>query len=592
MSTPTKEDLLAAITAYSPADSRPGFAKALEISGCESVEALRAAPEKWAGVIAGLKARTSSPSEQAFDRILDRIEETPDGAGTAKDWNEIAPRITGARDVLSKQQVAALIEAIHRKIPGKTLAGIRKQLDARWHKAAAAASGGYELISVCAADVKVEKLDFLWPGVMPRKYLFLLGGDPGVNKSTCTVDVAARMSREDFWPCSGERAPAGNTLFITAEDRPEDVIVPRLIEAGANLNRVFFAKGKVDADGKESGIDLGPESLVAIEKDIQKRNASLVIVDPVSAYLAGVDSHNDAEVRAMLMPVQEIAARNNCVIVLVLHFNKDNSKSGVHRLMGSVAFGATCRAAYAVVKDRTDPKKRHFLPIKANLAPDTRGFEFRIEDSNGQPKITWGAEFSSLTIEEALMPEDQPSKKDRAGLIIQTALGAGEIERTALFALTKSKGIGAKATYAALNDLGMKAQPSAFGGKWVYRLTESETATDEEFDKPESVPAAPLPAQQADEGSVFDSPDVGQPEAPKSNGHDTEAASALEQLFDADIQCSSEGDADALRKSVKSAGYSYGLIKKGCTVRGVTQAQLVALVKAPGRAVRQQRPAP
>ena len=352
----------------------------------------------------------------------------------------------------------------------------------------------YEPLTQCGADVKIEKLEFFWPGLMPWGYPFLLGGDPGLNKSTLTVDTAARASRGEFWPCSTDRAPIVNSLFITAEDGVSDVVMPRYLEAGGDPSRVFFMKGKVDADGKESGIDLRLECIPAIEKAIQKHAAKFVVIDPVSAYLAGIDSHNDAEVRAMLLPVQEMAARNKCVIVLVLHFNKDGSKSGLHRFMGSVAFSAVCRAAFGVVKDRNDPKKRLFLPIKANLAPDTRGLEFYVNDSNGHPKITWGAEFSNTTIDEALMPEDHQSKHDRAMLVIQAGLATngGEMASDALFALTQSKKIGSKATYAALKDLktlvGLEKQPSGFGGKWIYALPKVGISTNDDFDAPYAAP--------------------------------------------------------------------------------------------------------
>jgi hypothetical protein len=444
---PIRKDLREAIAAYvnvvNPRDPRPGFAKVYEIAKVASTKELVAKPELWPCVITEVKRLTAEAMAQ------------------------------------QPQQPHGRKSSPHKTAPPPS----------------------YELITVCGSDVKVERLKFFWPGVMPLGYLFLVGGDPGLNKSTLTVDTAARASRGDFWPCSTERAPISNSLFITMEDGVSDVIMPRYLEAGGDPSRVFFAKGKIDTDGKESGIDLRPECLPAIEKAIQRHNATLVVIDPVSAYLAGIDSHNDAEVRAMLMPVQEIAARNKCVIELVLHFNKDASKSGLHRFMASVAFVAVCRAAFGVVKDKNDPKKRLFLPIKANLAPDTHGFQFHVQDSNGHPRITWGADFSAVTIDEALMPEDHQSKKDRAMLVIQTALAehGGEMERDTLFALTQSKKIGSSATYAALKELGLKSRPSGVGGKWAYAMPKTEIGTDEDFDRPEIVPAAEAPKLTEDQ---------------------------------------------------------------------------------------------
>jgi hypothetical protein len=58
----------------------------------------------------------------------------------------------------------------------------------------------------------------------------------------------------------------------------------------------------------------------------------------------------------------------------------------------------------------------------------------------------------------------------RAAMVIKSALIPGAMERDALFAVTKAHGIGSKSTYNALTELGLKAQPSAFGGPWVYKL--------------------------------------------------------------------------------------------------------------------------
>ena len=83
--------------------------------------------------------------------------------------------------------------------------------------------------------------------------------------------------------------------------------------------------------------------------------------------------------------------------------------------------------------------------------------------------------------------------------------------------------------------------------------------------KPEPAPTAPQPA---------------------ANGPDAHA-----ELVDADIWCRSNADASTLRKAVKDAGYSYGLLMLGCTVRGVTQAQFDALLIPAGRTGQQQKAA-
>jgi primase-polymerase (primpol)-like protein len=51
-----------------------------------------------------------------------------------------------------------------------------------------------ELRSAWACDIAPEQLDWLWPGWLARGKLAVLEGDPGLGKSTLTMDLAARVS--------------------------------------------------------------------------------------------------------------------------------------------------------------------------------------------------------------------------------------------------------------------------------------------------------------------------------------------------------------------------------------------------------------
>jgi hypothetical protein len=143
----------------------------------------------------------------------------------------------------------------------------------------------------------------------------------------------------------------------------------------------------------------------------------------------------------------------------------------------------------------------------------------------------------------------------------------------------------------------------------------AEPATPEESTPEESTPEEPTPAGRPEpaptteaappKGQWYDDePDecaapsktTAEPPAPqqhpkKPNGNGAHIEPSSEQRFDVDISCGSQADATALLKTIKTAGHSYGLLKLGCVVRGVTQEQLEGLVRAPGRTLRQQRPA-
>ena len=69
-----------------------------------------------------------------------------------------------------------------------------------------------------------------------------------------------------------ERMEPFNVIYQTAEDGLGDLVKPRLIEAGADLDRVLVI------DDSEVQLTLSDER---IEKAIVENNARLVIIDPI-----------------------------------------------------------------------------------------------------------------------------------------------------------------------------------------------------------------------------------------------------------------------------------------------------------------------
>src|SRR5437899_12965962 len=100
------------------------------------------------------------------------------------------------------------------------------------------AASGPELIVRCAADVKPEPVEWLWPGRIALGKLTLIAGEAGLGKSQLSIAMAGAVTTGGPWPCGEGRAPPGNVIFLCAEDSAADTIVPRLMATGANLRHV------------------------------------------------------------------------------------------------------------------------------------------------------------------------------------------------------------------------------------------------------------------------------------------------------------------------------------------------------------------
>ena len=337
-------------------------------------------------------------------------------------------------------------------------------------------NGAPVLVRMC--DVQVEQVDWLWPGRFALGKLTLISGDPGLGKSFVTLDMAARVSRGLAWPdAPGVATIPGGVVLLGAEDALADTVRPRLDAAGADVNRIVAIQAiesRVDK-GTQRTFDLARD-LLALEAAIQSvEGCRLIVIDPISAYLGGVDSHKNSDVRGLLAPLGAIAARHHVAVVAISHNNKATGGQAIHRTMGSVAFVAAARAAWLVCKDKDDPSRRLLLPIKNNNAPDLGGLAYRIESTgaDGCPKVRWELGAVMMSADEALGGDlGGQSKLDDAIGFLSNNLRDGPKPTATLLAAAKEAGFSERTIDRAKSASGVRARKEAFGGPWVWELGE------------------------------------------------------------------------------------------------------------------------
>lgn len=341
------------------------------------------------------------------------------------------------------------------------------------------------LVVACAADIKPEPVTWLWPGRVAAGKQTIIGGDPGLGKSQCAIDIAATITVGGSWPCGEGRAPLGDVLMFCAEDDAADTIVPRLMAAGADLARVHIVRAVVREDGNGNRSFNLKDDLDLLEQELAKRpNTRLVIMDPISSYMGKADSHNNTEVRGVLEPISELAARTRAAFLTVTHLSKGDAKKALHRFIGSIAFVGAARAAFLVAPDEEDESRRLFLHAKNNLAVPPKGLAFRLGQREVVAgvigsQILWDSEPVTTTADQALnagLASDGRSAKDEAIEFLNMILAAGpaevlEIERQAREAglLGEKQPISqCKPIRAARNALGIK--PYQEGRQWLWAL--------------------------------------------------------------------------------------------------------------------------
>jgi putative DNA primase/helicase len=311
------------------------------------------------------------------------------------------------------------------------------------------------------ATVRPEAVEFLRPQRWPRGKLSLLVGDPGDGKSFLTQDAAARCSAGSAWP-EGGRAACGPVILLSAEDAPEDTIVPRLLAMSAELTpgklQLLTA---VRVGGRERLLSLSAD-LAHLEAAIARVRPVLVVIDPLSAYLGrDTDSHTDAEVRGVLGPVAALAARYAVTVLAVMHLNKGQQKA-LYRIAGSIAFVAAARSVFAVVPDREREGRKLFAPVKMNLAPKPPALAFSIADEGRGPRVVWEAEPVGHVDLEAALRAPEPDHEEQGAVdlavgFLRATLAKGDRPAAEVLAEAKAAGVAEPTLRRAKKRAGVRA---------------------------------------------------------------------------------------------------------------------------------------
>ena len=111
------------------------------------------------------------------------------------------------------------------------------------------AGRGAALVSRCAAEILPEKIEWLWRGRLARGKHTCIAGEPGTGKSQLSIAMIAIVTTGGEWPCAEGQAPLGSVIILSAEDGAADTIVPRLMAAGADLERVHVVSAVRHTDG-------------------------------------------------------------------------------------------------------------------------------------------------------------------------------------------------------------------------------------------------------------------------------------------------------------------------------------------------------
>jgi putative DNA primase/helicase len=369
--------------------------------------------------------------------------------------------------------------------------------EVRAHLAAVATTttAGRPMVGVSltrAADITPEPIAWLWGGWLARGKVHLIAGAPGTGKTTLGLSFAAVLTRGGHWP-DGTAAPLADVAMWSGEDTPADVLVPRLIAAGANPARVHLVSGFTTERGARAFDPATDIAALAVRLARMDPPPALLIVDPLVSAVTG-DSHKNAEVRSALQPLVDLAAAHGVAVLGVSHFSKGTQgRDPTERVTGSLAFGALARVVLATAKLPEEHGGGCILVrAKSNLGPDAGGFGYHLDlaalaeyPGISATRVLWGEvlEGSARDLlsraDARANPDEQSALEDAKGFLL-AMLADGPVAAKQIKQEASEAGHAERTLKRAKSALGIIASKGGLLEHWAWSLAEGGQRSNQE----------------------------------------------------------------------------------------------------------------
>jgi len=325
--------------------------------------------------------------------------------------------------------------------------------------AAAAASNGHPghdpvLLEVVRGDLTtIRRTRWAWEGWAPLGSFLLVAGEPGTGKGVATCWLLAQLTQGQA-PGDLHGEPV-NVLWVGFEDSWPEVVLPRLVAAGADVQRLFNLR--VATPGQYLDLARDREALAEL---VDRHELRVIAFEAIVDHLVGVDDHKNAEVRRALTPVVELARERQLLIAGTTHLNKTTTGNYRHRVAGSGGYLAVARVGWLVHRHPDNPELRVLALGKGNLGKVPDSMVFAIEGVDvPNPASDEVADVGrvaadpppyfdrSLTVDEVLAgpKPDHGSLEGDVEAFLSDLLADGPLRATEVYEAAAERGLGGTA---------------------------------------------------------------------------------------------------------------------------------------------------
>ena len=314
-----------------------------------------------------------------------------------------------------------------------------------------------ELKMIKMSDVEAQEIEWLWYPYIAYGKLAIVQGDPGDGKTTLILNLAAKLTKGEGLDENMKVMEPMNVIYQTAEDGLADTVKPRLLQAGADCEKILVI------DESEKSLSMLDER---IEEALIKTGARVLILDPIQAYLgSGTDMNRANEVRNMTKRLAALAEKYKCAIILIGHMNKAAGNKAAYRGMGSIDFYAVARSVLLVGRVEGEPNIRAMVQIKNNLAEFGHAKAFRLSEEG----FRWLGDYE-ITADEVLGGyAPKMNKLEQAkDLLRELSKELEKVESNSIYDMAKEQNISKRTLENAKREMGIWAKRE--NGSWYWPL--------------------------------------------------------------------------------------------------------------------------
>ena len=240
-------------------------------------------------------------------------------------------------------------------------------------------------------------LRWLIKGVLPQKGLAIVYGAPGSGKSFFVIDLVAHISAPQLVKWRDRKAETGGVAYCFLEGgfgahNRISALSSRLGDLGSffsypySMNLSSVPKAAHDGSGMT---DNDAKILVGSIRE-QQGAVAVVVIDTLSRAMSGKDENSSTEMTAFIAAMDYIAAELECLVVVVHHSGKDQSRGarGHSSLLGAI------ETEIEITRPSKETTGRIAKMTKMKEGGDGDEFAFELEqfvlgdDEDGEPVST------------------------------------------------------------------------------------------------------------------------------------------------------------------------------------------------------------